>query len=118
MADGGELIQVFGPQEAAWEKRRRVLFCERCGSPCEERVTFGSALEQHVCTRCGNVHFVNPVPAVAVVVVQDERVLLCKRAARLSFAGLWNLPSGHIDLNEDFAACSAALATTSASRLP
>jgi NADH pyrophosphatase NudC (nudix superfamily) len=106
MADTADLIQVFGSRDMAWEKRRRVLFCERCGSPCEPRVIWGSPLEKDVCSSCGNVHFVDPTPAVAVVVVQDGRVLLCKRAARLGFAGLWNLPSGHIDVNEDFISAS------------
>jgi 8-oxo-dGTP diphosphatase len=37
-----------------------------------------------------------------VVITDGDRVLLCKRAAQLGFGGLWCLPSGHVDVNEDF----------------
>jgi 8-oxo-dGTP pyrophosphatase MutT (NUDIX family) len=37
-----------------------------------------------------------------VVITDGDRVLLCQRAKRLGFGGLWCLPSGHIDVNEDF----------------
>lgn len=95
-------VQVFGMRDIAWERRRRVLFCERCGGRCELRPVRYTDLEFDTCTACGNVHFVDPVPFVAVVVVQDGRVLLCRRASHLGFSGFWNLPQGHIGLNEDF----------------
>jgi NADH pyrophosphatase NudC (nudix superfamily) len=80
MAHADQIIQVLGRRESAWEKRRRVYFCERCGSRCEATVTWGSTLEKDVCSRCGNVHFLDPSPAVAVVVIE-------------SYAEAINLPS-------------------------
>jgi ADP-ribose pyrophosphatase YjhB (NUDIX family) len=45
---------------------------------------------------------VNPSPAVAVLVTSGNHVLLCKRAPGTGHAGLWCLPSGHIEYDEDF----------------
>ena len=47
-------------------------------------------------------HFVNPSPGVTVLVESEEGVLLCRRSDYAGFGGLWCLPGGHIDYNEDF----------------
>ena len=95
-----ETRQVFGSKEVGWEKRPRIQFCSQCGSKCEERLVWGE--RRHVCTSCGYRDAIRPKVAVAIVVVQDKQVLLCKRAASLGFGGLWCLPSGGIEFNEDF----------------
>jgi ADP-ribose pyrophosphatase YjhB (NUDIX family) len=95
-----ETRQVFGSKETAWAKRPRVFFCSQCGSKCEQRLIWG--LERDVCTSCGHQHWLNAIPFVAVVITDGDKVLLCKRATQLGYGGLWCLPSGHIDLNEDF----------------
>jgi 8-oxo-dGTP pyrophosphatase MutT (NUDIX family) len=95
-----ETRQVFGSVEAAWAKRERILFCTQCGAKTEERRIYNDL--RFVCTSCGHRDAVRPGPAVAVVVVKEDQVLLCKRGAQLGFGGLWCLPSGGIELNEDF----------------
>jgi NADH pyrophosphatase NudC (nudix superfamily) len=92
--------QVFGSWEAAWAARKRILFCSQCGAKTEERHIYNDL--RFVCSSCGYMDAVRPGPAVAVVVVQDDSVLLCKRAANLLYGGLWCLPSGGIEFNEDF----------------
>jgi 8-oxo-dGTP pyrophosphatase MutT (NUDIX family) len=92
--------QVFGSKEVAWVKRPIANFCTRCGSKLEDQIHYGEL--RRVCSSCGFVHYLRPGAAVAVVVVQDDRVLLCKRANQLYCGGLWCLPSGAIELNEDF----------------
>jgi len=92
--------QVFGRLPEGWLDRLRIAFCPRCGAGCEDVEVSG--LPRSRCTACGYVHFVNPSPAVAVVVTSEDRVLLCRRAAGTGHAGLWCLPSGHIEYDEDF----------------
>jgi 8-oxo-dGTP pyrophosphatase MutT (NUDIX family) len=95
-----EARQVFGSLPDGWEERLLIAYCPRCGASCAN-VEIGG-LTRSRCTVCGYVHFVNPSPAVAVVVASGDRVLLCRRGPSTGHAGLWCLPSGHIEYNEDF----------------
>jgi NADH pyrophosphatase NudC (nudix superfamily) len=95
-----ETRQVFGSREVAWQKRTRVYFCSQCGGRCEEKLVYGEPRD--VCTACGHTHAARPRAAVAVLVVDEGRVLLCKRAAALKYGGRWCLPSGAIEFDEDF----------------
>jgi 8-oxo-dGTP diphosphatase len=53
-----------------------------------------------VCTVCGYVHYFNPAPAVAVVVIHDGQVLLVRRKYEPR-QGLWSLPAGFVEWDED-----------------
>lgn len=51
--------------------------------------------------QCGFVHYANPVPAAAALVVDEAgRVLLARRAHEPD-AGLWDTPGGFLDEGED-----------------
>jgi ADP-ribose pyrophosphatase YjhB (NUDIX family) len=100
--------QVFGRLPDDFHRHITVEYCSQCGARCETRELNG--LPRSICTRCGHVHFFNPSPAVAVVVVEGDSVLLCQRATATDYAGRWCLPSGHIEYNEDF--LTAALRET------
>jgi 8-oxo-dGTP diphosphatase len=72
-------------------------FCPQCGQLLTEKLQDGR--DRMVCENCGFIYYQNPVPAAAVVVVQDEQVLLVKR----KFAphiGEWSLPAGFVEYNE------------------
>jgi 8-oxo-dGTP diphosphatase len=73
-------------------------FCPRCATPLER-----SHEGDHVrmaCRSCGFVHYHNPAPAVGVIVIEGARVLLVKRRFD-PFKGLWVIPSGFIEYDED-----------------
>jgi len=53
------------------------------------------------CPSCGFVQYRNPAPAVAVLVVDGERVLLGKRGGEPG-RGKWALPSGYVEYEDDF----------------
>ena len=53
------------------------------------------------CPQCGFVHFRNPAPAVSVLVVDGERVLLGLRRGEPG-AGQWAIPSGYVEYEDDF----------------
>jgi 8-oxo-dGTP diphosphatase len=53
------------------------------------------------CPQCGFVHFENPAPAIGILIVDGERVLLGQRCADPG-AGRWAIPSGYIEVGDDF----------------
>ncbi len=59
-----------------------------------------------VCPQCGWIHFVDPKVAAAVLVEQDGRVLLVRRANE-PYRGLWTLPAGFVNGGEDPARAAA-----------
>ncbi len=59
----------------------------------------GDDRERAVCAACGYVAYENPKVVTGAVVVQDGRVLLCRRAIEPR-AGYWTLPAGYLALNE------------------
>jgi ADP-ribose pyrophosphatase YjhB (NUDIX family) len=75
--------------------------CPRCAARCEPREVGGRT--RPVCAACGFVHFRNPATGVAVLVLEDERVLLGRRGrATANRPGLWALPGGYVEFDEDF----------------
>jgi 8-oxo-dGTP diphosphatase len=70
-------------------------FCPRCRAELEHHE---GTVE---CASCGFVHYANPVPAVSVLVVDDEeKRLLLARRAREPDAGLWDTPGGFLNEGE------------------
>jgi 8-oxo-dGTP diphosphatase len=59
-----------------------------------------------VCPQCEWIHFIDPKVAAAVLIEQDGRVLLVRRAGE-PFRGLWSLPAGFINGGEDPAQAAA-----------
>ena len=79
-------------------------FCPRCATPVIHEQRFGAMRE--VCPKCGWIHFVDPKVAAAVLVIQEERVLLVRRVNE-PFRDLWTLPAGFVNGGEDPAEAAA-----------
>jgi ADP-ribose pyrophosphatase YjhB (NUDIX family) len=77
----------------AWFK-----FCPRCGASVETRVVRDRP--RRVCPACGHVHYTDPKVGVGVVVVEDGRLLLVRRAMNPE-RGRWSLPAGFVDQGDD-----------------
>jgi ADP-ribose pyrophosphatase YjhB (NUDIX family) len=77
---------------------RSVRFCAACGHAVEERSVFGRT--RPVCPQCGWIHFQDPKVAAGVLVEQDGKVLLVRRAIEPQ-QGRWSLPAGFVDADED-----------------
>ncbi|MDZ7309039.1 MAG: NUDIX hydrolase [candidate division KSB1 bacterium] len=72
-------------------------YCPKCAGHLEKRVLDGR--ERQLCSRCGFILYHNPIPAVAVIVQQDDEVLLVQRAVAPR-AGDWCLPAGFMEWEE------------------
>ncbi|UCG53841.1 MAG: NUDIX hydrolase [Candidatus Latescibacterota bacterium] len=78
-------------------------FCPLCGdSLVEKDIEHKMRL---ACRSCEFVHYQNPVPAAGVIVVEDGRVLLVKRKFEPR-AGMWTLPAGFVEADENAGACA------------
>jgi ADP-ribose pyrophosphatase YjhB (NUDIX family) len=75
-------------------------FCRRCGHGCGMETVAGR--NRPGCGRCGYVHYRNPTPGVAVVISECGRVLLGRRRRQARYGGLWALPAGFVEFEEDF----------------
>src|SRR5262249_767660 len=93
--------QVFRAYEAAdADTDGGPLHCARCGLTCRPRRD--GERTRPACPGCGWVAYRNPAPGVAVLVTEGDRVLLGRRAGRTRGGGLWELPSGFVEFDEDF----------------
>jgi 8-oxo-dGTP diphosphatase len=75
-----------------------IRFCPRCATEVMREKKFGRL--RPVCPECGWIHFIDPKVAAAALIEQDGRVLLVRRANE-PFRGLWTLPAGFVDGDED-----------------
>jgi len=72
-------------------------FCPYCREPLYpvDRLSSG----QMHCGRCRQTFYRNPTVGVAVAVVEKGDLLLIRRNG--SYAGMWCIPCGHVEYNED-----------------
>jgi ADP-ribose pyrophosphatase YjhB (NUDIX family) len=77
-------------------------FCPYCGEALQGKQIEGR--QRLFCANCARVHYRNPAVGVAVVLVENDRILLVKR--RGSYAGLWCIPCGYVEWGEDVRAAA------------
>ncbi len=73
-------------------------FCPKCGDTLESRLR--GDRPRLVCNRCGFVFYRNPAVGVAVVLVEDGRILLGRRS-RGEYKGAWCIPCGYVEWGEE-----------------
>ena len=75
-----------------------VKFCPCCGTPVVQANRFGR--QRPVCPQCEWIYFADPKVAVAVLILQQGKILLVQRSNE-PFRGYWTLPAGFVDAGED-----------------
>ena len=81
-------------------------FCPTCAGTLELRLLKAGDPERHVCTRCGQVIYLDPKVAVGTIVSDEAgRVVLVRRAIEPGY-GLWVFPGGYVDRGEQVTAAA------------
>jgi len=76
-------------------------FCPFCG----EKITINEEMgvKRAKCFQCGFIQYVNPSPAVVVIIEKDGQILLGKRKSTSHYKpGYWSLPGGKIEFGESY----------------
>ncbi len=73
-------------------------YCAACGALTEERTVEGCV--RPVCAACGQVVYLDPKLAVAVLIARDGRLLLGKRGPGAREPGKWSFPAGFVERGE------------------
>ena len=74
-------------------------FCPKCGSSLAHKFIEQEQTERLICEDCSFIFYINPVPAVAVILMRDRNVLLVKRKFEPR-KGMWSLPAGFMEFGE------------------
>ena len=77
-------------------------YCPHCGAPLVPK-SAGDRLRPF-CTACGQFFYRNPTAGVAVLLIEEGKVLLVKRTG--SYSGKWCIPCGHVEWDEDVRAAA------------
>lgn len=78
-------------------------YCPLCGKALLERKLDGKT--RMVCASCEFVHYRNPVAASGIILVEQGGVLLVRRKFDPR-EGMWTLPAGFVEADEDAAVCA------------
>lgn len=85
-------------------RNSHIKYCPRCATEMAHIVKFD--MLRPVCPQCGWIYFQDPKVAAAVLIEQDGRVLLVRRVNE-PFRGMWTLPAGFVNGDEDPADAAA-----------
>lgn len=72
-------------------------YCPRCGA--EVKLQNKEGRKRPVCSSCGHIIYVNPIPAAALVVINEGNILLTLRKVEPQ-KGQWCLPGGFLEWGE------------------
>lgn len=73
-------------------------FCVQCGNRLSSLILEGQ--ERLRCSECGWVHYSQLKVGAAVLIEKEEGLLLMQRS-HSPFEGMWNLPAGYVEADED-----------------
>jgi len=78
---------------------RNFKFCPKCGNTLVKKVVDHEQIERLVCQGCGFIFYINPTPAVAVILMKKQEIVLVKRKYE-PCKGTWSLPAGFMEFDE------------------
>lgn len=89
----------FYRDETITEFLTPIRFCPRCGGLLKVVERFGDDRPRHMCTVCGRINYRNAKPCAGILVVEQGRLLLVKRAVE-PYMGFWDIPGGFLEVDE------------------
>ena len=78
---------------------REYKFCPKCGNELIKKFIENEQTNRIVCSKCHYIFYINPTPAVAVILLKNNKVCLVKRKYEPQKGG-WTLPAGFMEYNE------------------
>jgi 8-oxo-dGTP diphosphatase len=91
---------ISGIEDAAKSMKSDDLFyrfCPLCGNALE--VIRKGTRKRLYCGDCNRIHYRNPTVGVAVILLENNQLLLVRRLG--SYEGKWCIPCGHVEWDED-----------------
>ncbi|WP_347488012.1 NUDIX hydrolase [Desulfoscipio sp. XC116] len=82
------------------KKEQRFYYCPKCGGKLAYRC-IKEERPRLVCGTCQYVLYENPAAGVAAIVLNAEKQILLGRRAGGKYAGLWCIPCGYVEYDED-----------------
>ncbi len=79
------------------------VYCPLCAERLEKTTSPGGE-SRLACPACGFVRYKNPTVGVAVIIVEEGKILLVRRVG--SYEGAWCIPCGHVEWDEDIRECA------------
>jgi len=76
------------------------IYCPKCSTKLEKKEIDGSS--RNYCSECRYIQYLNPLPGVAVLIENEDRLLIGKRSQSSVHSGKWCLPCGFIEHHENF----------------
>lgn len=83
--------------------KKDYRYCPKCSAELVEKKI--EHKKRKVCPVCGFVLYKNPAPATAIILTQNNKILLVKRKYN-PFKGDWSLPAGFIEYDESPESCA------------
>jgi ADP-ribose pyrophosphatase YjhB (NUDIX family) len=78
---------------------RNYKFCPRCGKNLGKKFITQEQTERLICENCNFIFYINPVPAVAIILMNNRQIVLVKRKYQPR-KGMWSLPAGFMEFGE------------------
>lgn len=75
-------------------------FCPKCSCRLALKHTHENHQKRLVCEECGFIFYRNSAPTVSAIIIQDNKILLTKRALS-PFKNYWDWPGGFLEYGED-----------------
>ena len=72
-------------------------YCPICGNSLQEKKH--RDVQRLFCASCDTIHYRNPTVGVAIILMQQDKILLVKRSG--SYRDMWCIPCGHVEWDED-----------------
>lgn len=76
-----------------------IKYCTQCGQPTHAQYPEHDHLIRQICTVCHYIHYENPKIVAGALVIEQDKILLCRRAIEPSY-GYWTLPAGYLEIGE------------------
>lgn len=86
-------------------RKQRYFFCPKCGGNLLYKLV--DDRERLVCKDCGYILYENPIVGAAAIVMDKGKLLLGRRAENATYPGLWCIPCGYVEYDEDI--CDAVV---------